>query len=158
MACHSCPLKPFNLHTLLPLPGKGLRDRCTLANKGHFATRAGVGHCWDVCRSVLALSTCPKMPTVHAQLLQTFQGNANSRGLPTNSKVLRFSLNRPPQAGYTFPMGVASACELLDGGIGPSTHLLVAVVLCLGLSALICTKNIPMVCKKYFTSFRRAIF
>ncbi len=40
-------------------------------------------------------------------------------------------------------MGVASACELLDGEIGPSTYLLVAVVLCLGLSALICTKNIP---------------
>jgi hypothetical protein len=37
----------------------------------------------------------------------------------------------------------ASAVEIKKGAIGPSTFILIAVVLCLFSSAFVCTRNIP---------------
>ncbi|CAL8467761.1 g7299 [Coccomyxa elongata] len=46
-------------------------------------------------------------------------------------------------AGHALPMLVACVAELQRGTVGRSIALSFGVVLCLGLSALICTKNVP---------------
>ncbi len=46
-------------------------------------------------------------------------------------------------AGHALPMLVACVAELQRGTVGRLTALFFGVVLCLGLSALICTKNVP---------------
>ncbi|BDA42584.1 hypothetical protein COCOBI_03-4770 [Coccomyxa sp. Obi] len=46
-------------------------------------------------------------------------------------------------SGHTFPMLAACVAELQRGTMGRSTALFFGVVLCLGLSALVCTKNVP---------------
>ena len=47
------------------------------ADKEHSATRAGVGHCWDVCRSAWPCQLTPKCPLFMPRSCKL------SRGMPT---------------------------------------------------------------------------